>query len=98
MVTVRVGVRVSVRVMVRLMTPRHTKRAGWLFEVPQVGYIAINQPEITNLTINLGLQVGYQAGWISQVGYCIWPVWCAIRLRLRVSGWISSSGHARLST
>ena len=52
-VRVRVRVRVikhfRVRVRVRVSVTHQTGRAGWLFEVPQVGYIAINQPEITNL-------------------------------------------------
>ena len=44
-------VRVTHRGNMHITLTHQTGRAGWLFEVPQVGYIAINQPEITNLTI-----------------------------------------------
>ena len=45
----RISVRVWARVRVRVT--HQTDRAVWLFEVPQVGYIDIDQPEMTNLTI-----------------------------------------------
>ena len=38
--------------------------AGWLFVVPKVGYIAINQPEITNLTIT---NLWHYVGWLFQI-------------------------------
>ena len=63
----------------RLVIHRLVTHTGWLYKTK----VRYNQPAkycrlvITVLTnLHLGVQVGYQAGWLSQVGYCIWPVWC----------------------